>query len=174
MLLVHDPLHSQLEFKIKHLMISQVRGVFKQFDAKIETKDATFKNALVMCVVEVGSIHTQIKDRDDHLRSSDFFDVEKFPQMTFLSTKTTQLSSSKYILHGYLEIKGEKRSMELVAEYNGSDVDQYGQLKYGFELTGTIRRSEWGLDFNVPGGNSTLLIGDEVKIEADIQMIEKK
>ena len=174
MLLVHDPLHSQLEFKIKHLMISQVRGVFKQFDAKIETKDASFTNASVMCVVEVGSVHTQIKDRDDHLRSGDFFDVENFPRMTFLSTKTTQLTPSRHILHGNLEIRGERRPVDLTVEYNGNDVDQYGQVKYGFEITGTIKRSDWGLNFNVPGGNSTLLIGDEVKIEADVQMMKSK
>lgn len=174
MLLVHDPLHSQLEFKIKHLMISQVRGVFKQFDAKIETKGVSFTNASVICMVEVGSIHTQIKDRDDHLRSADFFDAENFPHMTFLSTKTTQLAPSRFILHGNLEIKGERRPLDLIAEYNGNDVDQHGQVKYGFEITGTLKRSDWGLNFNVPGGNSTLLIGNEVKIEADIQLVKSK
>ena len=171
MLLKHDPLHSQVEFKIKHLMISRVRGSFEDFTVNIETKDATFNGAKVECEIDVGSIKTQIKDRDDHLKSPDFFDVENHPKMIFRSTSVDQKSSNTYEMVGMLAIKGVEKPIVLTVLYNGSDEDQYGQTKYGFEITGAIKRSDWQLDFNVLGGRDTLLIGNEVKIEANIQMM---
>jgi polyisoprenoid-binding protein YceI len=169
--LIHDPLHSQIEFKIRHLMISTVRGTFEDFDVKITTKDATFHHASVECTVDVASIKTNIKDRDDHLKSADFFDVENHPKMTFKSTSVYRLSGDVYQIEGDLTIRGVSRPVTLEATYNGSDQDQYGQTKYGFEISGKINRKDWDLNFNVVGGQSTMLIGDEVRIEAFIQMM---
>lgn len=171
MLLKHDPLHSQVEFKIKHLMISRVRGSFEEFQVRIETRDSTFNASKVECEIEVASIKTQIKDRDDHLKSPDFFDVENHPKIVFKSTSVNQKSSNTYEMVGMLSIKGVEKPIVLNVLYNGSDQDQYGQTKYGFEITGAIKRSDWELDFNVLGGRDTLLIGNEVKIEANIQMM---
>lgn len=170
MLLKHDPLHSQIEFKIKHLMISQVKGSFDQFQVQIETRDATFNGAKVTCEIEVASIKTQIKDRDDHLKSPDFFDTSNHPTMLFHSTSVTQKKKDLYEMVGSLTIKNITKPIVLNVVYNGSDIDQYGIQKFGFEITGAIKRSDWNLDFNVVGGRDTLLIGNEVKIEANIQM----
>jgi polyisoprenoid-binding protein YceI len=172
--LIHDPLHSQIEFKIKHLMISLVRGCFEKFDVRIQTKGHSFASAKIFCKIDVSSVNTNIKDRDEHLRSPDFFDVEKYPQMIFRSDKTKQVSKDKYLVEGFLSIKNTSRPVTLAVNYNGSDVDQYGRVKYGFEITCEIDRKDWKLNFNVPGGQSTLLIGDRVRIEADIQMMKDK
>ena len=172
--LTHDPLHSQIEFKIKHLMISHVRGCFEKFDARILTKGSSFSGARLSCRIDVDSINTNIKDRDTHLKSADFFDAERYPQMIFTSEKTEQTGKDLYKISGHLTIKDVRKPIELQARYNGYDVDQYGQTKYGFEITGELNRKDWDLNFNVPGGQSTLLIGDKVKIEADMQMMIKK
>ena len=171
MKLSHDPLHSQLEFKIKHLMISHVRGAFESFQVSIETKDSTFQGAKIECVIDVDSIKTHIEDRDTHLKSSDFFDVAKYPKMIFRSTQVQRIKGDEYSIEGKLTIKGVSNPVTLIGIYNGSDVDQYGQTKYGFEISTIIKRSNWDLNFNVMGGHSTLLIGNEVKIEANIQMM---
>jgi polyisoprenoid-binding protein YceI len=171
MLLKHDPLHSQIEFKVKHLMISQVRGSFKNFQVTMETKDATFNGAKVECEIDVSSINTQIKDRDDHLKSPDFFDTQKHPKMLFKSVAVIPKKTNQYEMRGLLTIKGIRKPVILQATYNGSDIDQYGQRKFGFEIVGTIDRKDWDLTFNVAGGNSTLLIGNEIKLEASIQML---
>lgn len=168
--LIHDPLHSQIEFKIKHLMISTVRGSFESFNISIDTKDATFRGSKIECEIDVGSIKTNIKDRDDHLKSPDFFDVENYPKMRFKSTRVEVSGKDTYKLSGLLEIKGVRRPVELEAIYNGTDIDQFGERKFGFEIVGKIKRSDWDLSFNVIGGQNTLLIGDEVRIEANIQM----
>lgn len=171
MYMKHDPLHSQIEFKVKHLMISHVRGSFKNFNVTIETKDATFSGAKVECMIDVKSIDTLIKDRDDHLRSPDFFDAEKYPQMRFKSTKVIPIGKDTYQMEGLLTIKNVTKPVKLDVIYHGSDVDQYGQKKYGFEILGALNRQDWDLTFNVAGGNSTLLIGNDIKLEANIQMI---
>jgi polyisoprenoid-binding protein YceI len=168
----HDPLHSQIEFKVKHLMISHVRGIFEKFDVRIETKGASFAGAKLYCCVEMDSINTNIKDRDEHLRSPDFFDVKNHPHMIFNSEKTKQVAKDRFLIEGWLKIKDVEKPITLSAQYNGSDVDQYGQVKYGFGIACEINRKEWDLTFNVAGGQSTLLIGDHVRIEADIQMMK--
>jgi len=173
MYMKHDPLHSQIEFKVKHLMISHVRGSFKEFDVTMETKDATFNGAKVECEIDVSSIDTLIKDRDDHLRSPDFFHTEKYPKMTFRSMTVISKGGDEYEMKGLLTIRDQRKPVTLKVIYNGSDLDQYGQRKFGFEIYGTINRKDWDLTFNVAGGNSTMLIGNDIKLEANIQMLLK-
>lgn len=167
-----DPMHSDIEFKIKHLMISTVRGRFNNYEAWMISEKEDFSDAKIECQVDVASIYTSIKDRDDHLRSPDFFDVEKWPYMIFKSSKV-ESDGDKYLVHGDLTIQSTTRPVVLEGSFNGSDVDHYGQTKYGFELSGVIRRSDWFLDFNIPGGQNTLLIGNDVKLEISIQMIKE-
>ena len=167
-----DPMHSDIEFKIKHLMISTVRGRFNNYEAWMISEKEDFSDAEIECQVDVASIYTSIKDRDDHLRSPDFFDVEKWPHMIFKSSKV-ESEGDKYLVHGDLTIQNTTRPVVLEGSFNGSDVDHYGQTKYGFELSGVIRRSDWFLDFNIPGGQNTLLIGNDVKLEISIQMIKE-
>lgn len=166
-----DPLHSEIGFKIKHLMISTVTGGFQKFDATMESATEDFSDAKINFSAEVSTITTNIADRDNHLKSPDFFDAEKYPKILFESTKVEKLESG-YTVSGNLTIKGVSLPVTLKGEYNGSDVDAYGQTKYGFELAGKLNRKDWGLTFNLEGGRGSLLIGDEVSLIISIQMME--
>ena len=166
-----DPLHSEIGFKIKHLMISTVTGGFQKFDATMESATEDFSDAKISFSAEVSTITTNIADRDNHLKSPDFFDAEKYPKILFESTKVEKLESG-YTVSGNLTIKGVSLPVTLKGEYNGSDVDAYGQTKYGFELAGKLNRKDWGLTFNLEGGKGSLLIGDEVSLIISIQMME--
>lgn len=167
-----DPMHSDIEFKIKHLMISTVRGRFNNYEAFMVSEKEDFSDAQIECKIDVASIYTSIKDRDDHLRSPDFFDVEKYPHMIFKS-KSIVIKDDEYQIFGDFTIQNTTKPVVLKGRYNGCDVDHYGQTKYGFELEGTIKRSDWFLDFNVVGGKNTLLIGNDVKLEISIQMLKE-
>jgi polyisoprenoid-binding protein YceI len=169
---VLDPLHSDVSFKIKHLMISNVTGQFSNFDATMESESEDFSDAKMWFQADVASINTNIADRDNHLRSADFFDVENHPHMTFNST-SVEKNGDSYIISGDLTIRGVAKPIQLNGKYNGSDVDAYGQTKYGFELEGVLNRKDWGLTFNLEGGKGSLIIGDEVRLNIGIQMMEQ-
>ena len=165
-----DPLHSDLCFKVKHLMISTVSGCFQKFDATMETSKPDFSDAVIKFECDVNSISTNINDRDSHLKSPDFFDMENYPKITFESTKVKKLKDS-YVVKGNLTIKDVTHEVELRGSYNGNDVDAYGQTKYGFELEGSINRNDFGLTFNVIGGKGSGVIGQEIKISVSVQML---
>jgi polyisoprenoid-binding protein YceI len=167
-----DPLHSDIEFKIKHLMISSVRGRFNSFRAGMSANTTDFSDANLWCEIDVESIYTSISERDTHLRSPDFFDVEKHPLITFKSSDIL-IVDDEYTIMGDFTVKGVTKPITLKGAYNGSDVDHYGQEKFGFELTGKIKRTDWDLTFNVAGGRNTMVIGDDVKIELSIQMVKE-
>jgi polyisoprenoid-binding protein YceI len=166
-----DPLHSDVSFRIKHLMISNVNGFFGEFDATMESNTEDFSDAKIWFQAKVNTISTNITDRDNHLKGPDFFDVDNFPHLTFESSKVEK-KDDEYVIVGNLTIKGVSREVTLSGNYNGNDVDAYGQTKYGFELNGSINRKDWGLTFNLEGGKGSLLIGDEVKLMVNIQMME--
>jgi polyisoprenoid-binding protein YceI len=168
-----DPLHSDIQFKIRHLMISSVKGTFTSFRAEMISEKEDFTDSEFWCEIDVASINTRITDRDTHLRSSDFFDVEKHPLIKFNSTSVKR-EDNQYIIQGILEIKGVGKPVELVGTYNGSDVDHYGQEKFGFDLETKINRADFDLTFNTIGGKNTLLIGDDVSIDISIQMIKSE
>ena len=165
-----DPLHSDVSFKIRHLMISNVSGQFSKFDATLESDNEDFTDAKMWFEADVNSISTNINDRDNHLKSPDFFDVEKYPKLTFNST-AVEKNGEEYIITGDLTIKDVTKEVKLNGRYYGNDVDAYGQTKYGFELVGAFNRKDWGLTFNLEGGKGSLIIGDEVKINVGIQMM---
>jgi polyisoprenoid-binding protein YceI len=166
-----DPLHSEIGFKIKHLMISTVTGNFAKFNATMESSLEDFTDAKINFTADVNSISTNISDRDSHLKSPDFFDTVNYPNIVFESTKVEKLGED-YAVHGNLTIKNVTLPITLKGAYNGNDVDAYGQTKYGFELEGKINRKDWGLTFNLEGGKGSLLIGDEVRLIISIQMTE--
>jgi polyisoprenoid-binding protein YceI len=166
-----DPLHSEIGFKIKHLMISTVTGNFGKFNATMESASEDFTDAKINFTADVDTISTNISDRDSHLKSPDFFDVENFPNISFESTNIVK-SGDEYEVSGNLTIKDVALPIKLKGAYNGNDVDAYGQTKYGFELEGKINRKDWGLSFNLEGGKGSLLIGDEVRLIISIQMTE--
>jgi len=168
-----DPLHSEIGFKIKHLMISTVTGSFGKFNAKMESSLDDFTDAKISFTADVNSLSTNISDRDFHLKSPDFFDTERFPNISFESTKVENIDKGYEVL-GDLTIKGITLPIKLNGLYNGNDVDAYGQTKYGFELESKISRKDWGLTFNLEGGKGSLLIGDEVRLIISIQMIQQQ
>ncbi|HTO17463.1 MAG TPA: YceI family protein [Edaphocola sp.] len=169
-----DPAHSELTFKIKHLMISNVSGAFRNFRAKVETEGTDFSKAKISLTAEMNSISTNNEQRDAHLRNSDFFEVEKFPQMHFTSTGIEQTDYESFNLHGNLTIKGVTKPVKLNMDYNGLVKDLQGQEKAGFLVSGKIKRSDWGINLNVALETGGLMLGEEVRIQSEVQFIRQE
>lgn len=171
-----DPMHSEVQFKIKHLMISNVTGSFKDFDATLESEsDGDFKNAKVNFSAKAGSIDTGNTDRDGHLRSNDFFNAEEYPELKFESTEfQANGSADSYILKGNLTVRDVTRPVELKAEFGGKMTDFYGNEKAGFDLEGKMNRKDFGLTWNGVTEAGGVVVSDEVKLLLNIQMTKEK
>lgn len=163
-----DPLHSEIEFKVKHLMISTVNGRFSKFSASMESSEADFSDASVEFSADISSISTGVADRDAHLKTSDFFDADKYPTLSFKSKSMS--GKSPFVMVGDMTIRDQTKEIELQVSYNGSDTDPWGNVKYGFEITGVISRKDFGLTFNAKSGAGNALVDDKVKIIASVQM----
>jgi polyisoprenoid-binding protein YceI len=161
-----DPAHSEIGFTVRHLM-TKVRGTFKEYAGEIVVKDSLEESAANV-TVELSSVDTRSEQRDGHLRSGDFFDVEKSPKMTFASTALVP-NGDDYTLVGELTIKDVSKPIELAVEFLGVEQNAYGQTIIGFEATASISRKDWGIDFNVPLEGGKLLVGDKVDIHLDVQ-----
>jgi polyisoprenoid-binding protein YceI len=157
-----DPSHSEVGFTVRHLM-TKVRGQFESFEGKLTT-GAELADTAAEATIDLNSINTRDAQRDGHLRSADFFDVENSGPMTFKSTSFDGSTAT-----GELTIKGVTRSVELDVEFLGTEVDPYGNTKIGFEATAEISRKDFGVDFNIPLDGGKLLIGDKVSITLSIQ-----
>ncbi|MBR9975326.1 MAG: YceI family protein [Bacteroidetes bacterium] len=164
-----DPAHSELLFKVKHLMITNVKGEFRSFDATVESDGDSFDGARVELTANTASIFTNNDDRDKHLRSADFFDAEEFPEMTFKSSEMTRLDEGTYRLKGQLTIKGVSNDVVLDAEFGGVMKDPYGNEKAGFSLSGKINRKDWGLNWNAALEAGGVLVSDDVRLAAEVQ-----
>jgi polyisoprenoid-binding protein YceI len=149
-------------------MISTVTGRFTDFEAEMISDSDDFTDAQISFDANVDSITTSIADRDNHLKSADFFDAENFPKLTFKSTEITK-NDNEYQIKGLINIHGVEKEVSLVGNYNGNDVDFYGNTKYGFELGGTIKRSEFGLSFNAVTDKGGLLVSDDVILNVSVQ-----
>lgn len=163
-----DPSHSEFVFKVKHMMISTVSGHFETFEATVSSEGDDFKNADIEVKVDVSSINTKSKDRDNHLKSDDFFNVEKFPYMTF---KSTSFDGNK--LSGDLTIRDITKKVELDVDFNGIAVDPYGQTKAGFDITGEINRKEFGLKWSAVTETGNIVVSDEVKLAIEVQFVKQ-
>lgn len=163
-----DAAHSEIGFKVKHMMISTVSGQFGNFDATIATDNNDFKNATVTASADIASISTNNKDRDAHLQSADFFDAAQHPQMTF---KSTAFDGEK--LSGDLTIRGVTKPVTFDVEYNGTAVDPYGNTKAGFEVSGELNRKDFGLAWNAVTEAGGVVVSDKVKINANLQFIKQ-
>ncbi|HEY0616109.1 MAG TPA: YceI family protein [Kribbella sp.] len=161
-----DAAHTEIGFTVRHLM-TKVRGTFKDFGGEIVVKDS-LEESTATVTVELSSVDTRSEQRDGHLRSGDFFDVEKSPKMTFAST-ALRSEGDAYVLVGDLTIKDVTKPIEFAVEFLGADQNAYGQTIIGFEATASISRKDWGIDFNVPLEGGKLLVGDKVDINLDIQ-----
>lgn len=167
-----DPVHSEVGFTVRHLM-SKVRGVFREFEGAVEVADDVAASK-ASAKVKLASIDTGNQQRDDHLRSSDFLEIEKYPEMSFVSTGLRPNGDNKFILVGDLTLKGVTKQLELDAEFLGVDQDPFGDTRAGFEATGKINRKDFGVNGNVPLNGERFLIGDEVNINITVEAILKK
>lgn len=170
---VIDPTHSNLGFKIKHLMISNVSGSFKNFQAEVETNQADFSTAKINLTGEMDSISTNNEQRDAHLRNADFFEVEKFPELRFKSTKIAKTDSDTFDLYGELTLKSITKPVKLHVEFNGVIKDPWGGERAGFVITGKINRSEWGINFNGVLETGGVVLGEEVKLHSEIELVKQ-
>ncbi len=163
-----DPPHSRLSFSVVHLGINEVSGVFNQFEATITATKPDFSDAQFALTVDVASINTEVEKRDDHLRSADFFEVSKYPTMTFKSASLRPAGDGRYKLSGELTMRGVTRSVVMDLWYRGTTLNQEKHTA-GFQLTGTLKRSDFGIGPKFP----TAAIGDEIAIKADGEFIKE-
>src|SRR5919107_771974 len=170
---VLDPTHSELGFKIKHLMISNVSGSLKSFEAEVETQGEDFTTAKINLSADMASISTNNDQRDAHLRNSDFFEVEKYPELKFTSTKLKKTDSDTFALFGDLTLKGVTRPVKLDVEFNGVTKDPWGGERAGFVVTGKINRSDWGVNFNGVLETGGVMLSEEVRITSEIQLVKQ-
>lgn len=168
-----DPTHSELGFKVKHLMISNVSGTFKSFSAEMETEDADLTRARIKLTAQVASISTNNDQRDAHLRNSDFFEADTYPELQFLSTRVEKVDNETFNLFGELTLKGVTKPVKLTVDYNGVTKDPWGNQRAGFTVSGKINRKDWGLSYNAVLETGGVALGEEVKISADIQMVKE-
>ena len=169
-----DPIHSELQFKIKHLMISNVSGAFKNFSAEVETEDEDFSTAKINLTAQMDSISTNNEQRDAHLRNSDFFEVEKYPELKFKSTKVEEVDSDTFMLHGELTMKGVTKPVKLDVEFNGATKDPWGGERAGFVITGKINRADWGINFNSVLETGGVMLSEEVRINSEIELVKQE
>lgn len=164
-----DPTHSEVGFKIRHLMISNVKGHFGSYQSSFITEDDNFESAKLHFEAEVASISTDNEQRDAHLKAADFFDVETFPKITFNSTAVSKISAMEFIVTGDLTIKGITKSIQLQVIQSGMAKDPWGQTKVAFEINGAINRTDFGLVWNAPLETGGVLLSEEVKLLMEVQ-----
>ena len=164
-----DAAHSTVGFSAKHMMFTTVRGTFSEFDAKLEFDPENPGDASVEATIQLAGVNTGAPDRDNHLRSADFFDVENHPVMTFKSTRVEPKSNTEAVVYGDLTIRGTTKEVPLNVTFLGEGVNPWGQTVGGFTATTTINREEFGLTWNQALETGGVLVSKEIKIELDIQ-----
>ena len=170
---VIDPSHSEIGFKVKHMMFTNVSGSFQKFDAFIETNGDDFENATIEFTGDVDSVSTGNADRDGHLRSADFFDAEKFPHLTFKATSFAKEDEGEYTLKGDLTLHGVTKPVKLNVDFGGLAKDPWGNTKVGMSIDGKINRKDWGLNWNSALEAGGVLVGEEVKLHIELQFIKQ-
>jgi polyisoprenoid-binding protein YceI len=167
-----DPIHSNVGFSVRHLMVSKVRGSFAKFDGTITISENPLESA-VEATIDLDSIETHDPQRDAHLRSADFFEVEKYPVMTYRST-SVKPDGGDFIVDGELNLHGVTRSVTLRLEFNGVNKDPYGGTRSGFFATTEINRNDFGVDIKMPLDGGGVVVGDKIKIEIDVEAVLQK
>ena len=161
-----DPAHSEITFKVRHMMISNVKGEFKNFNVDLESEDENFKNVKANATIDTASISTNNTDRDNHLKSAEFFNADAHPQITF---ETDSLNDD---ITGNLTINGVTKPVKLDVDFGGINVDPWGQTKAGFSFEGKIKRSDFGLNWNAALEAGGVMVSDEVKIAGELQFVK--
>jgi polyisoprenoid-binding protein YceI len=168
-----DPMHSEVQFKVKHLVISTVSGFFKSFEGSVEAENEDFEDAQIEFSIDINSVDTNQTQRDEHLKSAEFFDAEKYPKITFKSISFTKTDDDEYELKGDLTIKGVTGPVTLNVEYGGSAADFYGNTKAGFEVTGKINRKEFGLTWDGITEAGSIVVGEDIKLTINAQLLKQ-
>ncbi len=170
-----DKSHSEIGFKVKHLMISNVRGEFGEYDGHVMFDGKNWSDAKVEITIQVNSINTNDTKRDDHLRSGDFFEVEKYPTMTFKSTKVMPPDADGNLkIMGDLTIKGVTHPVTLMAEFSGIVEDPWGNTRAGFAANTSINRQDYNVAFDSKLKDGKLVVGNDIKIDLEIELVKEK
>lgn len=164
-----DPVHSEVKFKVRHLVISTVTGQFKQVTGTVEATKEDFSDARVVFEADVNSIDTNNAQRDGHLKSADFFDAASFPVLSFTSTSITPKGDGSFLMNGHMTIRGTKKSVTLNVSYNGTVKGFDGDVA-GFEISGTLNRQEFGLRWNAMTETGGVVVSDEVKLDIAVEL----
>jgi polyisoprenoid-binding protein YceI len=165
-----DPVHSEVGFSVRHMMVSKVRGRFTAFSGQLVTADDPTKSS-VTAEIDLSSINTGQDQRDDHIRSADFFEVETYPTMTYKSTGI-RVEDGEYILDGDLTLKGVTKNVPLRLELNGFGPDAYGGTRAGFTATGELNRRDFGVNFNAPMQNGGVVVADKISLHLEIEAVK--
>lgn len=167
-----DSTHSEIGFKIRHLMLTNVSGRFDEFEGEVLTDNENFITAQIEVKISATSVNTGNLQRDEHLRNTDFFDVINHPEILFSSIEIEKIDNNNFLLHGNLTMKGTTKPVTLNVEYNGITKDPWGGQRAGLNITGRINRNEFGFSFNAPLEKG-LVIGEEVTISSEIQLVKQ-
>ncbi|WP_184542330.1 YceI family protein [Mucilaginibacter sp. FT3.2] len=170
---VIDPMHSEVQFKVKHLVISTVSGFFKSFAGELITDGDDFENAEIDFTLDIDSIDTNQSQRDEHLKSAEFFDAEKYPKISFKSNSFTKTGDDEFALKGDLTIKDVTKPVSLDVEFGGSAADFYGNTKAGFEISGKINRKEFGLTWDGVTEAGSIVVGEDIKLLINVQFAKQ-
>jgi polyisoprenoid-binding protein YceI len=169
-----DAAHSSVHFSVKHMVIAKAKGSFGAYKITAETNGSDFENAKIELEIEVDSINTGVADRDGHLKSADFFDVANFSTIKFSSKEMKKINEEEYILSGDITIKSITKPIEFKVNYGGQLIDPYGNLRAGFALEASIDRFDFGLEWNALLEAGGAMVGKNVKLEAEIEIITSK
>lgn len=170
---VIDPTHSEIGFKVKHMMFTNVSGKFKKFEAAIETEDDNFEVSKITFNTDVNSITTGNDERDSHLLSPEFFDTEKYPKIVFNAASFVKTGEAEYLITGDLEIHGTVKKVHLPVEYSGLLKDPWGNIKAAFSIDTKINRKDWGLNWNSVLETGGVLVSEEVRLLIDLQFVRQ-
>ncbi|HJQ42234.1 MAG TPA: YceI family protein [Jatrophihabitantaceae bacterium] len=165
-----DPVHSEVSFSVRHMMVSKVRGHFTDFSGAIVTADEPTRSS-VTATIALGSIDTRNEQRDNHIRSADFFDVAQYPTMSYRSSDLTDNGDGTWTLDGELALHGVTKNVPLRLELNGFTADPYGGQRAGFSATTEISRSDFGIDISLPMDGGGVVVGDKVAITLEIEAV---
>lgn len=169
-----DPTHSEVGFKIKHLMITNVSGSFGKFSVEAEANEDDFQNALINFTAEVSSINTGNEQRDGHIQSADFFDAAKFSEIKFRATnKNKPDEDGNFIMEGDLTIRDVTKPVKINVDMGGVTKDSYGNIKAGFTVSGKLNRKDFGIAWNASTETGTVVLSDEVRFNAEIQLVKQ-
>lgn len=167
-----DPAHSSIRFAVDHMVISEVEGQFSTYEGSVIATNDDFSDAKINFVIDVNSVDTDNEKRDAHLKNADFFETEKYPKMTFVSTSVEKITEGKYNLKGKLTLHGVTKEISLAMTYGGTVKDPWGNTKAGLKVTGVINRTDFGLKYNSVLEAGSLMIGEEVTITCKVELVK--